>query len=140
MARVVFLSILLLTSAASAETITVEHVRVRAGTSLERPAVEIDELGDRFVISADVPGVDPAAIEITMENGVLSFSGERALPQGRGNGSRRSERVYGTFFRRFTLPDTADEDAIEARGENGVLEITIPKKQQLQPKKIRVNS
>ena len=75
-----------------------------------------------------------------MENGVLTISGERrAEKRDENSGSaRRVERVYGSFYRRFTLPDTADGERIEARSAHGVLEITIPKKAQLQPKKIKV--
>jgi HSP20 family protein len=105
------------------------------------PAVDVHEHDDRFVITADVPGVDPNAIEVTMEKGVLTISGERKgeKTEESGASARRVERIYGSFFRRFTLPDSADEEAIEAHSSNGVLEIAIPKKQQVQPKKIKVN-
>ncbi|MBX9607822.1 MAG: Hsp20/alpha crystallin family protein [Gammaproteobacteria bacterium] len=104
------------------------------------PAVDIHEEQDRYVISADVPGVDPTSIDVTMENGVLTISGERKSERSeeRGNGARRVERVYGSFYRRFALPDTVDAEHVEARSQHGVLEVTIPKKAQLQPKKIKV--
>ncbi|MGR8919191.1 MAG: Hsp20/alpha crystallin family protein [Gammaproteobacteria bacterium] len=103
------------------------------------PAVDVHEEADRFVISADVPGVDPSAIEITMEDGVLSISGERERDDSVGDAAtRRGERAFGSFYRRFSLPETADEERIEARSQNGVLEISIPKKQAVQPKKIKV--
>ena len=111
------------------------RVRQRGGRSrgrLERgdqpagpPAVDIREDAERFVIAADVPGVDPEDIELTMENGVLTIKGERTLEaKDEGdNGYRRVERVYGSFYRRFTLPDTADAEAIsakrQARGAGG---------------------
>ena len=88
------------------------------------PAVDIKEEANRFVIHADVPGVDPKDIEITMEGGILTLKGER---QGEAreehDGYRRVERVSGQFFRRFTLPDTADAEGVSARGHHGVLEI-----------------
>ena len=104
------------------------------------PAVDIKEENARFLISADVPGIDPAAIEVTMENGVLTIRGERTFEteDESDNGYRRVERVHGTFYRRFSLPDTADEEKISATGKHGVLEVTIPKKAAVQPKRIKV--
>ena len=109
-------------------------------TSRWAPAVDIREDTERFVITADVPGVDPKDIELTMENGVLTIKGERKLEtKDEGdNGYRRVERVYGSFHRRFTLPDTADAEAISASGRHGVLEVAIPKRAALQPKRIAV--
>lgn len=103
------------------------------------PAVDIREEPDRFVIVADVPGVDPKDIEITMDKGVLTIKGEREseAKEEREN-YRRIERVRGTFLRRFTLPDTADPEHISARSSNGVLEIVIPKHERVQPRKIKV--
>ena len=107
-------------------------------TSRWTPAVDIREDAEQFVIDADIPGVEPGDIEITMENGVLAIKGERKLDDG-DNGLRRVERVYGSFHRRFTLPDTADAEAISAKGRNGVLEVVIPKRAALQPKRIAVS-
>ena len=111
-------------------------------TSRWTPAVDIREDAERFVIAADVPGVDPEDIEVTMENGVLTIKGERTLEaKDEGdNGYRRVERVYGSFYRRFTLPDTADAEAISANGRHGVLEVVIPKRAALQPKRIAVSA
>ena len=109
-------------------------------TSRWTPAVDIREEADRFVISADVPGVDPADIEVTMEKGVLTIRGERtASDQKEGeNGYRRVERLHGTFYRRFSLPETADAEGVSASGKNGVLEVSIPKRAAEQPKRIQV--
>ena len=110
-------------------------------TSHWSPAVDIREEDDRFVILADLPGVDPKDIEITMDNGVLSIKGERSSDkEEKHEGYSRVERVRGTFYRRFSLPDTADAENIEAKGKDGVLEITLPKQQKVQPKKITVKS
>ena len=110
-------------------------------TSRWTPAVDIREDAERFVITADVPGIDPEDIEVTMESGVLTIKGERKLEaKDEGdNGYRRVERVYGSFYRRFTLPDTADAEAISANGRHGVLEVVIPKRAALQPKRIAVS-
>lgn len=104
------------------------------------PAVDIHEEPERYVISADVPGVDPESIDVSMENGVLTISGERRSERSeeRAGGARRVERVYGNFYRRFALPDSADAENVQARSVHGVLEVVIPKKAQIQPKKIKV--
>ena len=111
-----------------------------AATSHWAPAVDIKEEQDRYVLRADVPGVDSKDIEITMENGVLTIKGERKLEEKEEReGYKRVERVYGTFFRRFTLPDTADAEKVSASSKNGVLEVTIPKQEKVQPRKIKVS-
>ncbi|WP_025772262.1 Hsp20/alpha crystallin family protein [Thioalkalivibrio sp. HK1] len=107
------------------------------------PAVDIKENGNEFLITADIPGVDPEKIEITADSGYLSIKGERAFEASNEDESgseryRRVERVHGSFMRRFALPDTADADAITARGTNGVLKVHIPKRASLQPKRIAV--
>lgn len=111
----------------------------RVVTSRWTPAVDISEEEDRFVLSADVPGVDPKDIEITMEDNVLSIRGERHHEQDEvQNGYRRIERIRGGFYRRFSLPDTADAERISAHSEHGVLNITIPKKEQVKPRRIEI--
>jgi HSP20 family protein len=108
-------------------------------TSDWAPPVDIKEEKDRFVLLADVPGVDPKDIEITMENGVLAIRGERKLePEEERKGFHRMERARGVFYRRFALPDTADAEKIAASGRNGVLEVVIPKQEKVQPRKIVV--
>lgn len=105
------------------------------------PAVDIKEEAQRFVIHADVPGVDPKDIEVTMEDGILTLRGERKSEnRDEQNGWRRVERVSGTFYRRFSLPDTADAEGVSARGSNGVLEIVIPKQAKVQPRRITVKA
>lgn len=105
------------------------------------PATDIEEYGDRFDLYVDLPGVDPKAVEITLDNGVLTLSGERTkLVSGEEEEPqvRRSERGRGHFYRRFILPDTVDIESVEARGHNGVLEIRIPKQAKAQPRRIKV--
>ena len=105
------------------------------------PAVDIKEEPDRYVLWADLPGVSPDAIDIMMENGILTLKGERGTgATGQREGLKRAERVYGSFYRRFSLPDTADAEGISARCSSGVLEISIPKKAAGQPKKIQVTA
>ncbi|MGD8926077.1 MAG: Hsp20/alpha crystallin family protein [Thioalkalispiraceae bacterium] len=108
-------------------------------TSDWTPAVDIKENADNFVIVADIPGVDPKDIEVHMENGVLSIKGEReAEKKEEKEGYKRVERSYGSFYRRFSMPETADPNKINAKSKNGVLEITIPKQEKEQPRKIEV--
>ena len=104
------------------------------------PAVDIKEDSSCFTITADVPGIAPKDIDIHAENGMLTIQGDReGEKKEEKQGYKRIERSYGSFFRRFTLPDTADTDQISAKGENGVLTITIPKRAEIQPRKIAVN-
>ncbi|HZP10966.1 MAG TPA: Hsp20/alpha crystallin family protein [Nevskiaceae bacterium] len=103
------------------------------------PAVDIEEHADKFVLFADVPGVDPASIEVTLEKGVLTLAGSRAArAEQKEVQSRREERVSGRFFRRFSLPDTVDSEAVKASNRNGVLEVVIPKRPASQPRRIQV--
>jgi HSP20 family protein len=111
-----------------------------AATAEWTPTVDIKEEPDRYVLWADLPGVAPNAIDIMMENGILTLKGERETEaKSRREGIKRVERVYGNFYRRFSLPDTADAEGISAKTANGVLEILIPKKAAIQPKKIAVS-
>jgi len=105
------------------------------------PAIDIREEEKQFVLHADLPGVDPANIEVTLDNGVLTIRGRRELAdRDERAGYRRVERVSGEFFRRFSLPDTADSSSVKARCVNGVLEVTIPKQPQVLPRRISVES
>jgi len=108
-------------------------------TSQWVPRVDIKEEPERFLIFADLPGVDPANIEVNMDKGVLSIKGERTT-ESRTEGERwsRTERAHGVFFRRFALPDSANPDGIEATGKHGVLEISIPKRPEASPRRINV--
>jgi HSP20 family protein len=103
------------------------------------PSVDVKEEAERFVIHADVPGVDPKDIEVSMEEGILTLAGERKLERQEQSADwARTERLSGKFLRRFTLPETADAEGISAHGQNGVLEIVIPKLAKAAPRKIAV--
>lgn len=105
------------------------------------PAMDIREEVEQFVLHADLPGVDPAHIEVTLEQGVLTIRGRRELTErDDSHGYRRVERISGEFFRRFSLPDTAASESVKARYANGVLEVTIPKQQQVMPRRISVEA
>jgi len=110
-------------------------------TSAWIPAVDIKEDGQQFLIEADIPGVDPKDIEIHMENAVLTIKGERQSESRQETKDyKRVERIHGSFYRRFGLPDTADPEKVAASGKNGVLQITIPKRAVAQPRKITVQT
>jgi HSP20 family protein len=110
------------------------------------PAVDVREYVDRFELLVDLPGVKPNAVEITLDNSVLTVSGERReekLSQGNGSSEpqqQRTERPMGQFYRRFILPDTVDGEKVTAIGNEGVLAISIAKHAKAQPKRITVNS
>ena len=111
-------------------------------TSTWIPPVDITEHSDRFELAVDLPGVDPDKVEVTLEDGVLSLSGERTASAKR-NGDQeetrtRVERRYGRFYRRFVLPEMVDAERVQASGRHGVLEITIPKQPKAQPRRIKI--
>ena len=105
------------------------------------PVVDVHEEAERFVVRADLPGVEPKDVEITAEKGVLTIRGQRhAEKRDNANGYERVERVSGAFLRRFSLPETAETASIKAKQSNGVLEVTIPKLPQVQPQRISVEA
>ena len=105
------------------------------------PAVDIIEEKERFVLRADVPGVNPADIEVSMDAGVLTIAGQRVQEShGEDAGLQRMERASGRFFRRFSLPDTANAENVSAQCRNGILEVSIPKQPQVPARRIEVQA
>ena len=108
------------------------------------PPVDIYEYIDRFELYVDVPGVDPNKVELTLEGGVLTLSGQRREPNGFKPGEdaqyRRTERGVGHFYRRFVLPDTVDSEKVNATGKDGVLRVTIPKQAKAMPRRIQIDA
>jgi HSP20 family protein len=105
------------------------------------PPVDIHEEANQFALQVDLPGVDPKAVEITADQGVLTIRGQREdVRRESREGYRRVERITGEFQRRFSLPDSADAQSIKAKFLNGVLEVTIPKVAQVQPHRITVEA
>jgi HSP20 family protein len=103
------------------------------------PLVDLQEESDRFVVRADVPGVELKDIEVSADDGTLTISGERlAREHVKSDGFEHIERVTGRFLRRFSLPDSAQAEAIKARYTDGVLEIEIPKQPRVETKRIAV--
>ena len=105
------------------------------------PTVDVHEELDKFVVRADLPGVEPKDISITAENRVLTLRGERHFERSENHkGYERLERVEGSFLRRFTLPNNVQDDQIKARHVNGVLEVTIPKVATPEPRRVSVET
>jgi HSP20 family protein len=106
-----------------------------------RPAVDILENDARFLLRADVPGVDAGEIDVSMDAGVLTISGVRHTENpDESTDVRRIERAAGRFLRRFTLPEAVNADAITAKCSNGILEVVIPKQPEIQPRRITVDA
>jgi HSP20 family protein len=105
------------------------------------PSVDVHEEADKFVVRADLPGVEGKDISVTADNGVLTVRGERKLEKRENqNGFERLERSEGAFLRRFTLPKTVRSEEIKARHVNGVLEVTIPKQPAPEPRRVSVET
>jgi len=105
------------------------------------PPVDIHEENEQFLLQVDLPGVDPKAVQITCDAGVLTIRGHRAESRSEArDGYRRVERITGEFQRRFSLPESADVQNIKAKAVNGVLEVAIPKLAQVQPQRIAVEA
>ncbi len=102
------------------------------------PAVDISERADSYLLRADLPGVAPEDIEISLKDQVLTLQGSRAA--GETGRSHHAERVSGRFLRRFTLPATIDGERIEARSVHGTLEITVPKLPEVLPRRVTVEA
>ncbi|KTD31969.1 MULTISPECIES: Hsp20/alpha crystallin family protein [Legionella] len=103
------------------------------------PAVDIKEEKDRFLVVADIPGVKKEDMNISLENNILTLHGSRSFEKTeKKEDYTRIERSQGQFYRRFSLPETADDTKISAKYKHGVLEISIPKKKAATQKKIDV--
>ncbi len=107
-----------------------------------QPAMPMDAYrrGDHFVVHFDLPGVDPASIDLTVEKNVLSVSAERHWQPDEGNQVLASERPQGSFSRQLFLGEALDADHIEASYENGVLTLAVPVAEQAKPRKVQITS
>ena len=104
------------------------------------PTVDIEENDDNYTIRADLPGVPKDDIEVHLENGVLSISGEKRVEKETGKGTKqhRTERFRGSFSRRFALPSTIDADKVNADYKDGVLTLAVPKVEAEKPRTIEI--
>ena len=103
------------------------------------PAVDIYETENELVLKADIPDVELNDIDVRVENQTLTIAGERKFNrQDSGKGYHRIERSYGNFVRSFAVPNTFDTEKISAEFKNGVLSVTLPKKEAAKPRQIKV--
>ena len=103
------------------------------------PSVDIIEDDKEWLVKADLPEVNKEDVKVTVENGVLTITGERKFEKEEKNKKyHRVEREYGTFLRSFTLPDAADGDKVAAEFKNGVLQVHLPKNEKAKPKAVDV--
>jgi HSP20 family protein len=103
------------------------------------PAVDILETENELLLKADLPGVDMKNIDIQVENGTLTLKGQREFQnEAKQGGYHRIERSYGSFVRYFALPETVDTEGVKADFKNGVLTVTLPKKEVAKPRQIKV--
>jgi HSP20 family protein len=105
------------------------------------PALDIAERKDAYLVTVELPGVNPDDIDVTLENNLLSIQGERRQAQDSADEQfHRVERAYGTFRRSVSLPSTVRADAIQASYENGVLQLLVPKAEEAKPRKIAISA
>ncbi|MFN3325384.1 MAG: Hsp20/alpha crystallin family protein [Bryobacteraceae bacterium] len=103
------------------------------------PAVDVLETENELLLKADIPDVELKDIDIRLENGTLTLKGERKFERdGQHKGYHRIERSYGSFVRYFSLPETVDADKVRAEYKNGVLTVTLPKKEVAKPRSVKV--
>ena len=107
------------------------------------PQIDVRQKGNQLRVSVDLPGVDQACVNLALEEGMLTISGEREEERAEGDeqqGFRRIERRYGSFYRAIPLPEEADVEKAQAEMKNGVLEITIPLAQRKQSRRLEIKS
>jgi HSP20 family protein len=103
------------------------------------PPVDVAEDSEKIHVKVEVPGMEEKDLRIHYEDGLLTVSGERQFERKDDQNYHRIERAYGSFVRTFSLPRSVDAAAITASYRNGVLEISIPKKEEAKPKQIQIN-
>lgn len=113
--------------------------RREGSTTMWAPSVDISETADNFIVRAELPGMKKEDIELEVENNVLSIRGERRFEKtDEGENYHFMERSYGSFYRSFTLPKNVDSETIGAEYKDGMLVVTIPKKEEVKPKKVEI--
>ena len=103
------------------------------------PSVDVRETKDALEIAAELPGLDPKDVEVSVENGILTLKGSRSFEKAiEGETYHRVERAYGSFERSFSLPTNVDPEKVHAVFRNGVLHLTLPKRDEAKPKSISI--
>jgi HSP20 family protein len=116
-----------------------------AGSVLRRASaalmpVDLYREGDHFLLTADLPGIDPASVDVSVDSQTLTLRAERTIRAGEGVEWLARERPDASFVRQFTLGDGIDAEHISANYDNGVLSVVIPMAEQAKPRKIRIAS
>ena len=105
------------------------------------PAMDIRETDEAYIVEADVPGIKREDVKIEVNDDVLTIKGERKVEQEENKKDyRRIERQYGSFRRSVSIPDGIQHDAVEAKFDDGVLRVTLPKREDTKPRRIEVNA
>jgi HSP20 family protein len=105
------------------------------------PALDVFETQDKFVVTVELPGVNPDEVDVAVEDSTLTITGERKFYDNVSDEAfHRVERRYGSFARSLSLPQTADAERIEASFDRGVLTIEVPKVEQAKPKRIQIRA
>src|SRR5271167_2948947 len=116
-----------------------EHSGEESNLTSWAPAVDIYETEHELVVKADLPEVDPKDLDIRVENNLLTIRGERKFEKKVNEENYlRVERAYGSFSRTFSLANTVNSEAIKADYQNGVLTLSLPKREEAKPKQIKV--
>ena len=103
------------------------------------PSVDVRETNDSLEISVEVPGIEPKDVEVSVENGILTLKGSRSFEKAaEGETYHRVERSYGAFERSFTLPTNIDSERVSAVYRHGVLNLTLPKREEAKPRSISI--
>jgi HSP20 family protein len=103
------------------------------------PALDLYQNNDNVIAVVELPGMRKEDIEISLQDGTLTISGERKLESGDGDNAERTERFTGKFRRSVTLPTRVDIDKVNASYKDGILTVTLPKAEEAKPKQIQVN-
>ena len=115
------------------------HGETEVSTRSWAPPVDIYETEDAIVLKAELPGMDPKDVEVRVEDNTLYLKGERNFEKDvKEQNYHRVERSYGTFTRTFSLPNSVDADKVAANYKDGVLTLTMPKKEEAKPKTIKI--
>lgn len=114
--------------------------RENGAAALWSPSVDVSETPDNFIVRAELPGMQREDIDLEVENNVLVIRGERKFEkQSDSESFHFTERSYGSFFRSFTLPKNVDSESITAEYKDGMLTVTLPKREEVKPKKVEIS-
>jgi HSP20 family protein len=105
------------------------------------PPLDVYETGDTLVVTVELPGIEPGAVEVSVEDSTLTVTGSREFShEAEEQNYHRIERRYGAFSRSLRLPQTADAEKVDARFDKGVLTIEVPKREEAKPRRIEIKA